>query len=175
MATETSRGGSQRYILVGVDDSEQARWALDEAIRLSRLMDARVCLVHVVDVAPVLVPEFAFEEAMRGPGLVAEGWDLVHAMSERIPPGHRGQLLVREGPADKEIVMAAQEIGAELLVIGTHGRGLLGRFLLGSTAESVVRHAICPVVTVGHAPRSDDPAASPRQVAAAPRGAFVAG
>jgi len=49
-----------------------------------------------------------------------------------------------------EIVLAAQEAHADLLVIGTHGRGPLGRFLLGSVAESVVRHARCPVLTVGH-------------------------
>ena len=163
MVANEIRGASGRYILVGVDDSVQAKWALDEGVRLARLTDARVCLVHVVDVAPVLVPEFAFEEAMRGPGLVAEGWDLVHALSERIPAGYRGQLLVREGPADKEIVLAAQEIGAQLLVIGTHGRGLLGRFLLGSTAESVVRHAMCPVVTVGHAPRQDRAEPTPKR------------
>lgn len=154
MSTVEKTATPNRFILVGIDDSEQAKWALDEGIRLAQLTGGKVCLVHVVDVAPVLVPEFAFDEALRGPGLVAEGWDLVHTLSERIPPGYRGQLLVREGPADKEIVLAAQEIGAELLVIGTHGRGLLGRFLLGSTAESVVRHAMCPVVTVGHAPRT---------------------
>ena len=103
-----------------------------------------------MDVAPVAVPDFAFEAAMNGPALVQESQALLQGLVGLIPEELRGKQLIRHGKADKEIVLAAQETHADLLVIGTHGRGALGRFLLGSVAESVVRHAICPVMTVGH-------------------------
>jgi len=62
---------------------------------------------------------------------------------------------VEQGDPAGVILRLAAETKCDLIVLGTHGRGLIGRFLLGSVAESVVRHAICPVLTVSH----------PRQVA----------
>ena len=53
---------------------------------------------------------------------------------------------------------------ADLIVIGTHGRGLIGRFLLGSTAEAVVRHATCPVLTVSHPRQATNAAPCPASV-----------
>jgi universal stress protein A len=55
---------------------------------------------------------------------------------------------VRLGSAAQEIVAAAKELPADLLVVGTHGRTGLTHLLLGSVAEHVVRHAPCPVMTV---------------------------
>ncbi|HEY8747089.1 MAG TPA: universal stress protein [Tepidisphaeraceae bacterium] len=139
-----------RTILAAIDDTQPAGWGLDEAVRLAVQLNARLSLLHVVDVAPIMAPEFVFNEEIREQSLVAEAWDLLHGLADQIPEGFRGQLLVREGHADKEIILAAQELDADLLVLGTHGRNLIGRFLLGSIAEAVVRHASCPVVTVAH-------------------------
>jgi len=55
---------------------------------------------------------------------------------------------VLEGNPAVEIVKYAQENGADLIVVGTLGRGGLSRFLLGSTAEKVIRTAPCPVMVV---------------------------
>ena len=52
------------------------------------------------------------------------------------------------GPAAFEIVRRAEERGADLLVVGSHGRGAIRRFLLGSVAERVLREAGCPVMIV---------------------------
>jgi Ala-tRNA(Pro) deacylase len=49
-------------------------------------------------------------------------------------------------------VQAAHDWGADLIVIGTHGRGRFSSFILGSTAEAVIRRATCPVLTVAHDP-----------------------
>ena len=54
----------------------------------------------------------------------------------------------REGRADEEIVVLAEEIGAGLIVMGSRGRGRLRRALLGSVTDAVVRHAHCPVTIV---------------------------
>jgi len=149
-AEERSRPGMVKSILVAVDDSEPAQWAVDEAVRLAEVLDARVSLVHIIDVAPVLAPEYALDEALKHPALIQAAKELLRGLAERVQSEVLGEQIVREGNAAKQIITAASESRAGLLVIGTHGRGLLGRFLLGSVAEAVVRHSTCPVLTVGH-------------------------
>ena len=144
------RPGAIRLILVAVDDSKPAEWAVDEAARMAEALDARISLVHVIDAVPVLAQEFAIDTAIKRPTLIDQGSALLHVLADRVPGELLAEQIVREGSADKQIIAAAQEIGAELIVIGTHGRGGLGRFLIGSVAEAVVRHATCPVLTVGH-------------------------
>ena len=55
---------------------------------------------------------------------------------------------LRQGDAAEEILSSAEELGCDLIVMGTHGRSGLGRLLMGSVAESVLRKARCPVLTV---------------------------
>jgi nucleotide-binding universal stress UspA family protein len=59
---------------------------------------------------------------------------------------------LREGEAASEICKAAQMFAADLVAMGTHGRGAIGRMILGSVANAVVRKAACPVLTVAHGP-----------------------
>jgi nucleotide-binding universal stress UspA family protein len=66
-------------------------------------------------------------------------------------PGIGVDSALRQGPAWSEILAAAKDARADLIVIGTHGRRGLSRALLGSVAEKVVRTAACPVLTV-HGP-----------------------
>ena len=60
--------------------------------------------------------------------------------------------IVAEGEPAREILRAAEDWHADLIVLGTHGRGTLGRLLLGSTADTVFRHAPCPVLIVRQPP-----------------------
>jgi nucleotide-binding universal stress UspA family protein len=62
--------------------------------------------------------------------------------------GLKVEEVVAHGDAASEIVRVARERGVDLIVIASHGRTGLGRMLFGSTAESVVRHAPCPVLVV---------------------------
>ena len=66
-------------------------------------------------------------------------------------------VVIRTSPVGDIIVDEAKGQGAELIVMGTHGRSGVSRLFLGSVAEHVVRHATCPVVTVRGAVRSDPP------------------
>jgi nucleotide-binding universal stress UspA family protein len=59
-----------------------------------------------------------------------------------------GQVLMKTGDARDMIDEAAKELGADLIVMGTHGRRGFSRALLGSVAETVVRTAPCPVLTI---------------------------
>jgi universal stress protein A len=139
-----------KRIVVATDFSPEAERALDYAIELARKFDAAVHLVHgfVVPVMPgpetglPLPPDVITgmeQSAKRGlEQLVAS-----HA-KDRVPMEAH---LKWEDPRHA-VVDAAKELKADLVVIGTHGRKGLKRALLGSVAESVVRFAPCPVLTV---------------------------
>jgi nucleotide-binding universal stress UspA family protein len=147
--------GRIRRILVPHDFSDTAARALAFALDLAEVLGARVTLMHAYE-----VPAFAFPE---GPALSAElvddlergaraGLDGVAARANR--PGVEVDTVLRRGVAWSEIVTYAQECGANLIVVGTHGRRGFERMLLGSVAEKVVRTAPCPVLTV-HGPEKN--------------------
>lgn len=166
MNAKTTRSDT---LLVAIDSSEPSEWALDEAIVLARELGARVSLIHVVDIVPLLAPEFAADEAASQALAVQEGWELVRRTATRVPDDLFGEGLLRRGDAATEVVAVAGDLRPRFVVIGTHARGGLGRFLLGSVAEQVVRRANCPVLTVAHpkdAPESES-ACSTRSAPAA--------
>jgi universal stress protein A len=76
-------------------------------------------------------------------------------LAERLPAEHRtqfnGTTQIVSGVPAKAIVEYAGSLGADLIVMGTLGRGGMAHFLLGSVAERLVRNAPCPVLTVRHA------------------------
>jgi nucleotide-binding universal stress UspA family protein len=78
--------------------------------------------------------------------------DLLDRYHALFPSGIRLDRLTHDGDPAVEIVAAADRWGADLIIVGSHGRGRLARLLLESTAESVVREAHCPVLCVGYAP-----------------------
>jgi nucleotide-binding universal stress UspA family protein len=140
-----------RRILVPLDFSKGSEAALGYARLFAAVFGAEVALLHVVDA------RMPFREA-TGPPLAA-AWEPGHAA--RVASGRLDQLaraMAREGPWPKtavrlgteyeQILAASREPGIDLIVMGTHGRTGLGRVLLGSVAEQVVRRAPCPVLTV---------------------------
>jgi nucleotide-binding universal stress UspA family protein len=141
-------------ILVPVDASETSDAGLDEAIRLARLCGARLRLLHVSDDLP-FVPEAALYQAepqapvsdgaRRGSALLARLADQVTAQGIEVDTvllESRGQAL--HGFVNEQ----ARAWGAELVVLGTHGRRGIERAFVGSVAEQVVRHADVPVLLV---------------------------
>lgn len=147
----TPRTNVIRRILVAVDQSDQARWALDEAGHLARSLGAELAIIHV---APALsVDPMDVYPKVRS-DLEETGAKLLRMMSRQLPAEVRPQLMLREGCADREIVAAAREWDADLIVLGTHGRGHVSRFflMLGSVAAYVLKYAPCPVMTVSHDP-----------------------
>jgi nucleotide-binding universal stress UspA family protein len=138
-----------RTLLHPTDFSERSASALDVACSLARDYGASIIVLHVAHVPPLiggegLVPPS--EEEIR-----AEADERLKAMDipeVGIPVERR--LLV--GDPAMEILRVAREINADMIVIGTHGRTGLGRLLMGSVAEQVVRRSECPVLTVSHPP-----------------------
>jgi nucleotide-binding universal stress UspA family protein len=141
-----------QHILVAHDFGEASHGALAYAIELAETLKARITIVHAYD-----IPVYGFPEGLA---LTADTLGQIESVTRQAlegvvqharRPGIPIEGVLRQGPAWSEIVAAAAETKADLVVIGTHGRRGLAHALLGSVAEKVVRAAPCPVLTVrGH-------------------------
>jgi nucleotide-binding universal stress UspA family protein len=136
-----------RRILVPLDFSGKSRQALRIAITLARQYGAKISLVHAVE-HPVYPDAFGnLTIDVNTPGQAAQA-RLSEMAARWLPAGLGGRTCVSYGSAYANICATAQELKADLIVMSTHGRSGLPRALLGSTAERVVRHAHCSVLTV---------------------------
>jgi nucleotide-binding universal stress UspA family protein len=141
------------HILIAVDESNAAGWAIDVGAALARRMGGRVTLVHVIPPPSTGVGEgvlvLADDLVDR---LRAAGADLRASLARRLPDGVPVTSALRDGPPAQEIVAQARQAAADLIVVGSRGGGRWSHFILGSTAEAVIREAPCPVVTVSRDP-----------------------
>lgn len=138
-----------KHILVPTDLSVGAEQALDYACELARTLGAQVHLLNVIGIPAMGVPELGLAmTTTMVDQLVADNEAAIAHLAQTRCSAPCGQVLVRTGDARDVINQTAKELGADLIVIGTHGRTGLSRALLGSTAETVVRTAPCPVLTV---------------------------
>jgi nucleotide-binding universal stress UspA family protein len=136
-------------ILVPHDFSETADAALAMALDLAEKTHARVTILHAYEVPTYVFPESVVATADLVGQIRGAAEEALAAVKER--SGRSGvevDTLLRQGVAWSEIDSAAKELGADLVVIGTHGRRGIARALIGSVAEKVVRTAPCPVLTV---------------------------
>jgi nucleotide-binding universal stress UspA family protein len=136
-----------RTILFPTDFSESASAAFPLAAVLARDHAARLVVLHVATPPPFVTPT-ELERALAD----HEGYrrQLEAELHRHPPPGPPTSITYRlaDGDPAAEILRVAREEGADLIVLGTHGRVGLVRFLLGSVAEAVLRRAACPVLTV---------------------------
>jgi nucleotide-binding universal stress UspA family protein len=142
-------------ILHPTDFSDHSSVAFRMACALARDYGARLVVVHATG-----LPAIAFVEG-GAPPRPEDLFAAAEAELSRVRPPDpqvRVERLLKEGDPVTEILSAAREAGADLIVMGTHGRTGLGRLLMGSVAEHVVRHATCPVVTVRTPFPADEPA-----------------
>lgn len=138
-----------KHILVPTDLSEGAERALDYACELARTLDAELHLLNVVGIPALGVPELGVALASSVlDQLVVENRTALQELARARCTARLGQILIRTGDARDMINRTAQELGIDLIVMGTHGRRGITRALLGSVAETVVRSAPCAVLTV---------------------------
>jgi universal stress protein A len=138
-------------ILVPMDFSDTAKKALQYAVPFAGAFDAELVVVHVIQ--PLSVPP---DVGYTPPELTGSEQELRKSAQDALSKlcakqlGARGrfQVQVRTGVPWHEVVTAAQETAADLIILATHGRTGLKHVLLGSVAESVVRYAPCPVLVV---------------------------
>lgn len=139
-----------KNILVPVDFSEYAEHALDYAILLAAKLDAKVHLLNVIGIPALGVPELGLAlSASMMDSLVKDNQAALDKLANaRRTKAPIGEVMLRTGDARDVIIRACEEINADLIVMGTHGRRGVSRALLGSVAESIVRTAPCPVLTI---------------------------
>jgi len=134
-----------RTVLHPTDFSKRSAFAFRLACSLGRDYGARLIVLHVAE-PPLAV-------AGEGVMMVPPGVDLEPLREQlqqlrprdlKVPVEHR----LVQGDAAAEILRVSEETKCDVIVLGTHGRTGLGRLLMGSVAEQVVRRARCPVVTV---------------------------
>ena len=147
---------SFQIIVAPHDFSEYAEAALTVALDLSRSLGAQLYLLHVFQ-----PPAYAYGSELYAGGpiqsLLSDHVALRRKTEQRLSgiaarysePRHPIRTLLVEGTAVAESIDAeATRLGADLIVLGTHGRTGLAHLLLGSVAEATLRHAPCPVLTV---------------------------
>lgn len=139
-----------RHILVPIDFGEPADMAVDLALTMAERFDAKVTLLHVT-----MMPSFyysAYAEGLAFPVAEMETRakaalaEAVENAKDRYP---QTKGLLSAGQPWEQILAAIKTSGADLVVMGTHGRRGVSRVLLGSVTEKVVRHAPIPVLTTG--------------------------
>jgi nucleotide-binding universal stress UspA family protein len=138
-------------ILLATDGSKEAQLAATTAADLAQSTNSEL---HVVTVGPDYplyeLPEHPadFEDVLREQRREAD--EVLEQQVKRVEEsgGTVSERHLREGRADEEIVVLAQEIGAGMIVMGSRGQGRIRRALMGSVSDSVVRHAHCPVTIV---------------------------
>lgn len=147
MAPELSNGETARErIVVGVDGSESAQWALRWAISEARRREATLEVVHAwrrIPISDYFVNEpepggsARFAQAVLDQAVDAEDTAGI-TVERKLVPGTAAYALIHEAK------------GAALLVVGSRGRGGFSGLLLGSVSQQAAHHAPCPVVIIPH-------------------------
>jgi nucleotide-binding universal stress UspA family protein len=135
-------------ILLATDFSSEAEKALECAIALARRYESTLVVAHVLP----------FERAVAAgegwPALLESAKGAAQATMQELVVEHDlksipHEVLITAGDACAELFRELHDENIDLLIMGTHGLGGFKKLLLGSTAEKVIRHATCPVLTVG--------------------------
>jgi nucleotide-binding universal stress UspA family protein len=139
-----------RRILVPTDFSDAASEAVQAAVVLARAFDAGIELLHVT--ATVALPPPPMEVvpfSVLMPELLQRVRERLTEEAKRVQAaGVPCDSHSREGSPHLEIIKRAQELGADLIVMGTHGHGGLAHAVLGSVTERVLHKSRCPVLVV---------------------------
>lgn len=140
---------SFKRLLVAVDDSPIAARAAEVGTELARALHAELAFVHVVDTMAGYAPESDIPAAELVALAEREGRMLLEQLARRAVGVDRPPMTFSaSGKPAHEIVEAAKGWSADAIVVGSHGLRGVKRALLGSVAEGVMRHAVCPVLVV---------------------------
>jgi nucleotide-binding universal stress UspA family protein len=140
-------------ILLAIDNSKFSEAAIEAVIAQARSKDTEVRVLHVVEPPSLLVTremggydpalETVWdEETKQAQVLVTKAAETLHSH------GMKTSTAVEQGDPKSKIIDASEDWHADLIVLGSHGRNALDRFLMGSVSEAIVRHARCSVEVV---------------------------
>lgn len=139
-----------KTILLATDGSPSARKATGTAIELAEALGA---VLRVVSAWRIPVYEYGYVPAQYTPELVeaqreGAGRAAEHAVEAATAAGVAATFELRQGDAADEICAAADEVEADMIVLGAHGWGPMKRLIFGSVSSAVLHHASCPVLVV---------------------------
>lgn len=139
-----------KTILVPHDFGTCSDHALAYAVELAKALHAEVIVMHAYEIPAIGFPNGTLVATPELASRVLEGANvgLQKAVELHASAGVAIRSIVKQGPTWQTINEAAVELGAGMIVMGTHGRHGISRALLGSVAEKIVRTATCPVLTV---------------------------
>ena len=139
-----------KKILCAVDLQDSINPAVEYAKMLAGVTGASVSLIYVISSRSTYenlqIPVEEIAKGMRS--LWSRSRETMDAFVQQHFPGKEVDGLVHEGRPAEKIVQIAKEIGADMIIMGTHGREGLDRFFFGSVANEVVKTAACPVLTI---------------------------
>jgi nucleotide-binding universal stress UspA family protein len=136
-----------QHILVPLDFSADAEQALDAAMELAKQFQARLTLIHVIQLPVVTEVDLSGYYA----DIESSARQEMENYQKRVAAaGLAADVLLESGAPFRQIVDAAKTRQADLIVMGTHGRTGMQHLLIGSVAERVVRLAPCPVMVMRH-------------------------
>jgi nucleotide-binding universal stress UspA family protein len=140
-------GSRVKKLLLATDLTEASASATNEAFELASRLDASLLVVSVIDPGSLLLPGGRFR--VRVDQVREKREQLAQALVERgREAGVAVSFLIWTGDPGDMIVEAAEAEHADMILVGSHGRGAVGRLFLGSVSEHVVRNAPCPVLVV---------------------------
>src|SRR5277367_3223725 len=138
-------------ILVGVDGSPAAKYAVDWAAREAAMRKVRLTLVHAVRPIGISLPPlpaptaYARWQVERGQEILDDAVEVARSSYPNGDPGEIGSELMF-APVVPTLVDLSKE--AQMVVVGSRGRGPVARSLLGSLSSNLIRHAHCPVAVI---------------------------
>lgn len=150
LARESAGQVEFRRVLCAVDFSDASLHALEYAMTIAEENDAVLTLLHVYPFPGDLLPPLSDQAARAGLQSMMDAEK--HRLEALVPDTLRRycsvEPMVRPGVVDREIISAAAERTADIIVMGVHGRGALDVMVFGSNTARVVRAATCPVLVV---------------------------
>jgi len=136
------------HILVPTDFSDVSLRALEYAKTLAKQGNSELFLTHVnFPVDLITPPEAAWIDTAEIQGMAEQ--QLEESSAALRSEGYRARALSLTGPLYEELLSAIKQYNVDLIVLGTHGKKGLERFMLGSDAEALLRQAHCPVISIG--------------------------
>jgi nucleotide-binding universal stress UspA family protein len=137
-----------KKVLIAIDSEPITAHAADVGAEMARAVGAEMAFIHVIDAEVT----YAEDTGLQPEALIASAKEaaakLIEDFRKTLPEQAVARDFVQIGDPLSEVVAAARDWPADLIVLGSHGRGGLGRALLGSIAEGVMRQAPCPVLVV---------------------------
>ncbi|MGA8224058.1 MAG: universal stress protein [Candidatus Acidiferrales bacterium] len=138
-------------VLIGIDSSSASKTVLETVAARPWPEGSIFRIINAVDPTPIARFPALVQDAMRSAEALTRA-----AAAQLVKAGHKADSEVLMGPARKEVSKYAKAWGADFVYVGSHGRGAISRFLLGSVAHAVLRAAPCSVGVVRPAPTTSD-------------------